>query len=151
MPRCASSDISGVMGTPVPVSKFFAKPDRIHLLMVDDDVRLCHLVRDYLSPNGFDVSFVHSGPEGLATAAEGVWDVVVLDLRLPGMDGLEVLRRLRAVSDVPVLMLTGLGDQTDRIVGPEIGADDYLANTFSMQELLARLRAVLRRGQREGE
>ena len=113
--------------------------------MVDDDVRLCHLVRDYLSPHGFDVSFVHSGPEGLATAADAVWNVVILDVLLPGIDGLEVLRRLRAVSEVPVLMLTGLGDETDRIVGLEIGADDYLPKTFSTRELLARLRAVLRR------
>jgi DNA-binding response OmpR family regulator len=121
------------------------KPERFHLLMVDDDARLCQLVRDYLNPHGFDVSFVHTGPEGLARALQDKWDVVVLDVLLPGMDGLEVLRRFRAASEVPVLMLTGLGEETDRIVGLEIGADDYLPKTFSTRELLARLRAVLRR------
>jgi DNA-binding response OmpR family regulator len=145
MPGCTSSDISGEMETLASASNFSAKPGRIHLLMVDDDVRLCHLVRDDLSPHGFDVSFVHSGPEGLAAAAEAVWDVMILDVLLPGIDGLEVLRRLRAVSDVPVLMLAGSGDETDRIVALEIGADDYLPKTFSTRELLARLRAVLRR------
>jgi DNA-binding response OmpR family regulator len=145
MPGCTSSDISEEMGTPLPASNLPAKPDRIQLLMIDDDIRLCHLVRDDLSPHGFNVSFVHSGPEGLATAAEAVWDVVILDVLLPGIGAFEVLRRLRAVSDVPVLMLTGLGDETNHIVGSELGADDYLPKTFSMRELLARLRALLRR------
>jgi len=113
--------------------------------MVDDDIRLCQLVRDYLNPHGFDVDFVHTGPDGLAKALKDHWDVVVLDVLLPGMDGLEVLRRLRAASEVPVLMLTGLGEETDRIVGLEIGADDYVPKTFSTRELLARLRAVMRR------
>ena len=119
--------------------------DKVQLLMVDDDARLCQLVRDYLNPHGFEVSFVHTGPDGLAKALQDRWDVVVLDVLLPGMDGLEVLRRLRAASEVPVLMLTGLGEEMDRIVGLEIGADDYLPKTFSTRELLARLRAVLRR------
>ncbi|MBI3210751.1 MAG: response regulator transcription factor [Candidatus Solibacter usitatus] len=117
----------------------------IQLLVIDDDVKLCRLVRDYLKPHGFDVDFAHTGPEGLARAQEQGVQAVILDVMLPGMDGFEVLRRLRASSSVPVLMLTGRGDETDRIVGLEVGADDYLPKTFSTRELLARLRAVLRR------
>lgn len=117
----------------------------IRLLLVDDDPTLCKLIRDYLEPLGFELFFAHTGVEGLRQAVEGKWDAVLLDVLLPGIDGFEVLRRLRAVSDVPVLMLTGMGAETDRIVGLEIGADDYLPKTFSMRELLARLRAVLRR------
>jgi DNA-binding response OmpR family regulator len=116
-----------------------------HLLIIDDDTRLCRLVRDYLEPLGYTVDAAHSGPEGLDTALAGRFDAVILDVMLPGMDGVEVLRRLRAKSNVPVLMLTGLGDEADRIVGLETGADDYLPKTFSTRELLARLRAVIRR------
>ncbi len=118
---------------------------RIRVLLVDDDPTLCKLIRDYLEPLGFEVFFAHTGPEGLRQAAGETWDAVILDVLMPGLDGFEVLRRLRAASDVPVLMLTGMGSETDRIVGLEIGADDYLPKTFSMRELLARLRAVLRR------
>ena len=128
-----------------PLTAAASATGKVQLLMVDDDVRLCSLVRDYLNPHGFEVNFVHTGPDGLARALKDQWDVVVLDVLLPGMDGLEVLRRLRASSEVPVLMLTGLGDEMDRIVGLESGADDYLPKTFSTRELLARLRAVLRR------
>src|SRR5882672_8859263 len=117
----------------------------IRILMVDDDAMLCHLVRDYLEPMGFDVVFAHTGPEGLARALEPGLQAVILDVMLPGLDGVEVLRRIRASSRVPVLMLTGRGEETDRIVGLEVGADDYLPKTFSTRELLARLRAVLRR------
>ena len=117
----------------------------IRLLIVDDDVKFCRLVRDYLEPMGFDVAFAHSGPEGLTRALDPEMHAVILDVMLPGMDGVEVLRRIRASSRVPVLMLTGRGDETDRIVGLEVGADDYLPKTFSTRELLARLRAVLRR------
>jgi len=115
------------------------------LLLVDDDEKLCGLVRYYLGPLGYDVSFAHNGIDGLDRALNGGYDAVLLDVMLPRMDGIEVLRRLRARSSVPVLMLTGLGDEADRIVGLEIGADDYLPKTFSTRELLARLRAVLRR------
>ncbi len=87
---------------------------------------------------------VHTGPEGVERAAEP-WQAVILDLMLPGMDGFEVLKQIRKTSDVPVLMLTARGDEADRIVGLEIGADDYLPKTFSTRELLARLRAVIRR------
>src|SRR5580658_1818154 len=116
-----------------------------HLLLVDDDVKLCRLVREYLEPLGYQVSSAHTGPDGLELALAVAYDAIILDVMLPGLDGFEVLKRLRATSNVPVLMLTGLGDEADRIVGLEIGADDYLPKTFSTRELLARLRAVIRR------
>ena len=120
---------------------------RTRLLMIDDDRKLCRLVATYLAPLGFDVTPVHTGPEGVdrATAPDAAWHAVILDVMLPGIDGFEVLKRIRAKSQVPVLMLTARGDETDRIVGLEVGADDYLPKTFSTRELLARLRAVLRR------
>lgn len=115
------------------------------ILVVDDDRKLCGLIRDYLEPLGFEVTARHTGPEGLEEASAGAYEAVILDVMLPGMDGFEVLRELRRVSTVPVLMLTAMGDEADRIVGLEIGADDYLPKTFSTRELLARLRAVTRR------
>jgi DNA-binding response OmpR family regulator len=118
-------------------------PTRV--LVVDDDVKLCRLLGDYLNPLGYETSAVHTGPEGLERAASGEFGAVILDVMLPGMNGLDVLRELRQRSNVPVLMLTALGDEPDRIVGLEIGADDYLPKNFSTRELLARLRAVLRR------
>jgi two-component system response regulator CpxR len=120
---------------------------RTRLLMIDDDKKLCRLVSSYLEPLGFDVTAVHTGPEGVerATAADAPWHALLLDVMLPGMDGFEVLKRIRQKSAIPVLMLTARGDETDRIVGLEVGADDYLPKTFSSRELLARLRAVLRR------
>ena len=118
-------------------------PTRI--LLVDDDPKLCRLVADYLKPFGFETTSVHDGLSGLEQALAGAHDAVILDCMLPGIDGFEVLRRLRRTSSVPVLMLTALGDESDRIVGLELGADDYLPKTFSTRELLARLRAVTRR------
>lgn len=120
---------------------------RTRLLMIDDDKKLCRLVSSYLEPLGFDVTAVHTGPEGVerATAAGETWHALILDVMLPGMDGFEVLKKIRTKSAVPVLMLTARGDEMDRIVGLEVGADDYLPKTFSTRELLARLRAVLRR------
>lgn len=115
------------------------------LLVIDDDRKLCRLIRDYLEPLGFAVEFAHTGLEGLERSAEREWHAVLLDVMLPGMDGFEVLRALRKRSNVPVLMLTALGEEPDRIVGLEMGADDYLPKTFSTRELLARLRAVTRR------
>jgi len=115
------------------------------LLLVDDDVKLCRLVRQYLEPLGYSVSLAHNGEDGLRTALAGTFDAIILDVMMPRLDGFEVLKRLRAKSNVPVLMLTGLGEEADRIVGLEIGADDYLPKTFSTRELLARLRAVIRR------
>ena len=115
------------------------------LLIVEDDVRLCRLVKDYLENMGYAVWMEHNGPAGLARALKETFHAIILDVMLPGMDGFEVLRRLRVHSTVPVLMLTGRGEEQDRIVGLEMGADDYLPKTFSTRELLARLRAVLRR------
>jgi DNA-binding response OmpR family regulator len=115
------------------------------LLVIDDDRKLCRLIGDYLGPLGYDVSAVHTGPEGVERAAAEDWAAIILDVMLPGMDGFEVLKAIRKTSNVPVLMLTGRGEEADRIVGLEIGADDYLPKTFSTRELLARLRAVTRR------
>ncbi len=113
--------------------------------MIDDDVKLCRLVKDYLEPMGFAVESVHTGTEGLERVRKEDYRAVILDVMLPGMDGFEVLREVRKISTVPVLMLTALGDEMDRVVGLEMGADDYLPKTFSTRELLARLRAVTRR------
>jgi DNA-binding response OmpR family regulator len=115
------------------------------LLLVEDDLRLCRLVKEYLEGMGYAVFLAHTGPAGLDLALKQNFHAVILDVMLPGMDGFEVLRRLRIHSTVPVLMLTGRGEEADRIVGLEMGADDYLPKTFSTRELLARLRAVLRR------
>src|SRR5512133_3145515 len=119
--------------------------DRV--LIVDDDVELTELVSEYLSGEGFEVEAVHDGNEGLKRASSGEHVLVVLDIMLPGMNGLDVLRNLRKQSRIPVLMLTARGDDVDRIVGLEIGADDYLPKPFNPRELVARIRAVLRRAQ----
>ncbi len=125
---------------------------KIRLLVVDDDEKLCRLIRDYLQPHGYEVETVHTGQDGVRRATSDTWSAVILDVMLPGMDGFEVLKEIRKTSQVPVLMLTALGDEADRIVGLELGADDYLPKTFSTRELLARLRAVVRRsGQSGGE
>jgi DNA-binding response OmpR family regulator len=118
---------------------------KTRLLVIDDDKKLCRLIKDYLDPLGYEVSAAHTGKDGLEKALAESFDAVILDIMIPEMDGLEVLRRLRVSSNVPVLMLTGLGEESDRIVGLEMGADDYLPKTFSTRELLARLRAVIRR------
>ena len=117
------------------------------LLVIDDDRELGELIRDYLAPLGYETTIERDGPAGIERALGGEkFAAVILDVMLPGgLDGFEVLRRLRAGSDVPVLMLTARGEETDRIVGLEMGADDYLPKTFSSRELLARLRAVTRR------
>lgn len=122
-----------------------------HILMIDDDVKYCRLMRDYLAPLGFTLFAAHTGETGLDIARQSDYEAVILDIMLPGMDGLEVLRRLRAKSNVPVLMLTGRGEEPDRIVGLELGADDYLPKTASPRELLARLKAVMRRYHRPQE
>ena len=124
---------------------------RIKLLMIDDDRKLCRLIKDYLEPMGYEVVAAHSGPEGLDKAVNETWQAIILDVMLPGMDGFEVLKGIRRQTNVPVLMLTARGDEADRIVGLEIGADDYLPKTFSTRELLARLRAVTRRTSRSEE
>ncbi|MFC0219953.1 DNA-binding response OmpR family regulator [Pseudochelatococcus lubricantis] len=115
------------------------------VLIIDDDTRLSAMLSDYLSASGFSVREAATARAGLAELARRAPDAVILDVMLPDLDGFETCRRLRAVSDVPVLMLTARGDETDRIVGLEIGADDYLPKPFNPRELLARLRAILRR------
>src|ERR1043166_19684 len=125
-----------------------ASNGKIRVLVIDDDLKLCRLIKDYLEPMGYEVGAAHSGPEGCDRAVQEQWQAVILDLMLPGMDGFEVLKKIRRESNVPVLMLTARGEEADRIVGLEIGADDYLPKTFSTRELLARLRAVTRRSTR---
>ncbi|MBL8698686.1 MAG: response regulator transcription factor [Alphaproteobacteria bacterium] len=120
-------------------------PERI--LIIDDDKRLATMVVEYLAAAGYTVEHRLDGTQGLALATRQPVDAVVLDVMLPDLDGFEVCRRLRAVSDVPILMLTARGDDTDRIVGLELGADDYLPKPFNPRELLARLKAILRRRQ----
>ena len=116
------------------------------ILLVEDDPRLAALVGEYLGEAGYHVSVAETGAAGLERAAREAFDALVLDLMLPDMDGLEVCRRLRSVSPLPILMLTARGDAMDRVIGLEMGADDYLPKPFEPRELLARLRAILRRG-----
>lgn len=116
------------------------------LLLIDDDVRFTRLLARYLDEQGFSVSIAHDGVSGLERALSQPWDLVVLDGMLPRLDGLQVLKRLRERSNLPVLMLTARGDESDRIGGLDQGADDYLPKTASPNELVARLRALLRRG-----
>jgi two-component system response regulator CpxR len=113
--------------------------------MIDDDVELCSLVGELLAREGFTVEAEHEGTRGLAKAREGNYDIVLLDVMLPGLDGFEILRRLRKDSHIPVLMLTARGEDVDRIIGLEMGADDYLPKPFNPRELVARVRAILRR------
>src|SRR5579864_1119206 len=122
--------------------------DRI--LIIDDDFELCTLVSEYLAAEGFRVEAVHDGETGLQRATGGNYLLIVLDVMLPGMSGFDVLRRLRATSRIPVLLLTARGEDVDRIVGLEIGADDYLPKPFNPRELVARIRAVLRRVRTDG-
>jgi DNA-binding response OmpR family regulator len=122
--------------------------DRV--LIVDDDTRLSVMLADYLSGNGFAVRTAATAAAGLAAFERAGADALILDVMLPDMDGFEVCRRLRAGSGVPILMLTAKGDETDRIVGLEIGADDYLPKPFNPRELLARLKAILRRARPGG-
>jgi two-component system response regulator CpxR len=117
----------------------------VHILLIDDDAELCTLLSEFLKREGFTVDCQHQGSAGLAKALAGGADLVVLDVMLPGMDGFEILRRLREQSKVPVIMLTARGEDVDRIVGLELGADDYLPKPFNPRELAARIRAILRR------
>jgi DNA-binding response OmpR family regulator len=116
------------------------------ILIVDDDERLCGMLAQYLAQHGYQVSCRHTAQAGLAEQRRLRPDAIILDLMLPDGDGLEVCTRLRAGSAVPIIMLTARGDCTDRVVGLELGADDYLPKPFDPRELLARLRTVLRRG-----
>ena len=116
--------------------------------MIDDDAELCSLLIEFLSREGFSLECEHDGTRGLGHALHGGFDLLILDVMLPGMDGFEILRRLRAESRVPVLMLTARGEDLDRISGLEMGADDYLPKPFNPRELVARIRAILRRLER---
>lgn len=115
------------------------------VLLIDDDRELCQMLAEYLGADGYGVDAVHDGEAGVAAARHGAAGIVVLDITLPGLDGFEVLRQIRTFSRVPILMLTARGDDVDRIVGLELGADDYLPKPFNPRELSARLRAILRR------
>lgn len=121
------------------------------ILLVDDDVELCEILTEYFAAEGFDVEAVHDGVRGLERARSGDHAIVILDLLLPGMRGLDVLRQLRADSNIPVLILTARGEEVDRILGLEIGADDYLPKPFNSRELMARVRAILRRSRPTGD
>jgi DNA-binding response OmpR family regulator len=116
-----------------------------NILIIDDDRELCALLADFLKLEGFSTSAVHDGAEAVGHCREGGYDAIVLDVMLPGLQGLEVLRKLREFSNTPILMLTARGEDTDRIVGLEMGADDYLPKPCNPRELAARLRAILRR------
>jgi len=119
--------------------------EAVRILVVDDDPNVADVVSRYLHREGFDVETVGDGRVAVERALADPPDLVVLDLMLPGLDGLEVCRRLRALAPVPVIMLTARGDESDRVIGLELGADDYVAKPFSPKELVARVRAVLRR------
>jgi two-component system OmpR family response regulator len=116
-------------------------------LLVEDDVRLARLTAEYLAGHGVVVTHVGDGRRGLEEALRGRWDVLLLDLMLPGRDGLEICREVRARSDVPIIVLTARGEEADRVMGLELGADDYVSKPYSARELLARIRAVTRRAQ----
>lgn len=117
------------------------------ILVIDDDIELCELLTDYLTGEGFEVQSVNHGQQGAEQALAEEYTLVVLDVMLPGMNGFDVLRKIREASKVPVIMLTARGDDIDRIVGLELGADDYLPKPFNPRELIARIRAVQRRSE----
>ena len=121
------------------------KSNAEQILVIDDDVELCKLVTRYLTREGFQIEAVHGGASGAERALSGNYALVVLDVMMPGINGFEVLRRIRVESRLPVLMLTAKGDALDRVLGLEMGADDYLPKPFNPQELAARIRAILRR------
>ena len=120
-------------------------PDNITILLIDDDVRLCRLIVEFLSDYGYLVQSVHNGASGLAQAIEDRFDLILLDIMLPGLDGFEVLTQLRRRSNVPVIILTARGAREDCVRGLNAGADDYLSKPFGPEELAARIEAVLRR------
>jgi two-component system response regulator CpxR len=117
----------------------------VRILLIDDDVELCGLLTEFLKREGFTLECEHEGKRGLERALKGAGEIVLLDVMLPGMDGFEILRMLRKESKVPVIMLTARGEDVDRIIGLELGADDYLPKPFNPRELAARIRAIMRR------
>ena len=115
------------------------------VLLIDDDIELLGMFQEYLEQEGYQVKAVHDGQSGVTEALTGLYSIAILDVMMPRMNGLETLRRIRMASRLPILMLTGRGDDTDRIVGLELGADDYVTKPCSPRELMARIRAILRR------
>jgi DNA-binding response OmpR family regulator len=132
------------LDTASPAANAMTEPTT-RVLLVEDDQRLCSLTASYLESHGLAVSTTHRGDDGLDEATRQRFDCVMLDVMLPGLDGIEVCRRLRQHSDVPIIMITARGEEADRVLGLELGADDYLAKPFSPRELLARVRALVRR------
>ena len=122
-----------------------ATPASIHVLAIDDDPSVRQMIADYLSDNDIRVTAAGTGKEIAAVMARDTVDLLILDLKMPGEDGMQIARQLRAESDVPIIILTGRKDEADRVMGLELGADDYLTKPFSPRELLARIRALLRR------
>lgn len=120
--------------------------DDIKLLLIDDDRELCDLLIEYLATEGFNLEAVHDGEAGVEAALSGKYNLILLDVTLPKLNGFDVLKKVRQQSDVPVLMLTARGDDVDRIIGLEFGADDYLPKPYNHRELVARIKAILRRG-----
>lgn len=118
-----------------------------HLLIIDDDIELCELLEEYLSTESFKVTKVHEGIDGTNIAIQSSFDLIILDVMLPGMNGFDILKSIREKSEVPVIMLTAKGEEIDKIVGLELGADDYLSKPFNVRELIARIRAILRRSE----
>lgn len=129
----------------IQLDNFVGEIPMAAVLLVDDDVELAEMLGDYLAQDGFVVTTLHDGLSGAEAALSGQYAIAVLDVMMPGLSGVEVLRRIRAVSAMPVLMLTAKGDDMDRIVGLELGADDYVPKPCQPRELAARLRAILRR------
>ncbi len=121
------------------------EPSTISVLIIEDDERLASLTKEYLDSHGAIVEVARDGKQGLEVGVRGGFDVILLDIMLPEMDGLEVCRRLRERSDVPIIMITARGEEADRVMGLETGADDYVAKPYSVRELLARIRSVVRR------
>ena len=117
----------------------------LHILLIDDDAELSGMLTEYLTGEGVQTTTAFNGEEGLTAALSGKFDAIILDIMMPGINGIEVLRRIRQTSTIPVIMLTAKGDDVDRVVGLEMGADDYVAKPYYPRELVARLRAVLRR------
>ncbi|WP_263322494.1 response regulator [Endozoicomonas sp. Mp262] len=120
--------------------------ESVKLLLVDDDIELCELLIEYLGTEGFDVCAVNDGESGVKAALSGKYKLVLLDVTLPKLNGFDVLKKIRQESDIPVLMLTARGDDVDRVIGLEFGADDYLPKPYNHRELVARIKAILRRG-----